>query len=449
MPRLRIGGAALLALVLGLHGVGVAPARADWLQPDPSFHQAQLDLRAALKDTVGHSGDPARLDSLAVALLRIGRPDDAEKLFRRVLDGAPGDDAAHAGLGKLALFHDRASEAESLLPGASPENDGARADLFAARLRLGEYGAAAELAEAVGQAGRAPLLSELAEGGAYRVTGPREVRVPFTRLWPVPLVRVRLNGQSVLMVLDTGAGDLLLDDSAARRCGVKTLPSETQALWSGTRIAVRTALVQRLEIGGIVIERLPAGVMALHRYSLEINPQSETIAGVIGVNLLRRFTPTLDFVAQRLVLRPAGTVYAPAGPATRVPFEIWGENEVTVYGSIGGGRRMAMVLATGLPAAGVGAPQEVFDEVGVKPGVGAGLAKGGAWLRGEPWLPVTVPTLSLGQRVRDRIPGWSGAMEHGELWRHGVRRDALLAGGFFRNLRITLDWRARVLVIED
>lgn len=447
MPRFRIVRA--VVLTLGLTAATVAPARADWLQPDPSFHEAQLDLRAALKDTAGHASDPARLDSLAVALLRLGRLDDAEKLFRRVLEGAPGDDAAHAGLGKLALFRDRASEAESLLAAASPENDGARADLFAARLRLGEYGAAAELAEAVGQAGRAPLLNELAEGGAYRVTNARDVRVPFTRQWPVPLVRVRLNGQSMLMVIDTGAGDLLLDDGAARRCDVTTLPSETQILWSGTRVAVRNALVQRLEIGGIVIERLPAGVLSLHRYSLEVNPQSEQIAGVIGINLLRRFTPTLDFVAQRLVLRPAGTVVAPAGLSTRVPFEIWGENEVTVYGSIGGGRRMAMVLATGLPAAGAGAPQEVFDEVGVKPGVGAGLAKGGSWLGGELWLPVTVPTLSLGQRVRDRLPGWSGAMEHGELWRHGVRRDALIGGLFFRNLRVTLDWRARVLVIED
>ncbi len=251
------------------------------------------------------------------------------------------------------------------------------------------------------------------------------------------------------MVIDTGAGDVLIDDGAARRYAVHTLPSETQSLWSGTRIAVRNALVQRLEIGGILIERVPAGVLALHRYSLDINPQSEPIAGVIGINLLRRFTPTLDFVAQRLVLRPAGTAYTPAGSSTRVPFEIWGENEVTVYGSIGGGRRMAMVLATGLPAAGAGAPQEVFDEVGVKPGMGSGLAKGGAWLRGESWLPVTVPTVSLGQKVRDRLPGWSGAMEHGELWRHGVRRDALLAGGFFRNLRVTIDWRTRTLVLED
>lgn len=446
MPRFRVALAAALVL---LPCAGVAPARADWLQPDPSFREAQLGLREAIRDTAGHAGEPARLDSLAVALLRLGRLDDAEKLFRRVLDAAPGDDAAHAGLGKLALFRDRASEAESLLAGAAPENDLARADLFAARLRLGEYGAAAEMAEAVGQAGRAPLLNELAVGGAYLVTNPRDVRVPFVRMWPVPLVRVRLNGQSVIMALDTGAGDLLIDDSAGRRCAVKTLPSETQTLWSGTRVAVRNGLVGRLEIGGIVIERVPAGVLPLHRYSLEINPQSESVAGVIGINLLRRFTPTLDYVAQRLVLRQAGTAYTPPGTAYRVPFEIWGENEVTVYGTIGGGRRMAMVLASGLPAAGAGAPQEVFDEVGVKPGMGAGLAKGGAWLRGDPWLPVNVPTLSLGQRVRDRLPGWSGAMEHGELWRHGVRRDALIAGAFFRNLRVTIDWRARALVIEE
>jgi len=446
MPRARI---ALAAALLLLSGAAVAPARADWLQPDPSFRDAQLELREAFRDTVGHAGDPVRLDSLAVALLRLGRFDDAEKLFRRVLDAVPGDDAAHAGLGKLALFRDRAAEAESLLMGAAPDNDIARADLLAARLRLGEYGAAAEMAEAMGQAGRVPLLSELATGGAYVVTNPRDVRVPFTRMWPVPLVRVRLNGQSVIMALDTGVGDLLIDDSAARRCNVKTLPSEALVPWSGTRVAVRNGLVQKLEIGGVLIERLPAGVLPLHRYSLEINPQSEGIAGVIGINLLRRFTPTFDYGTQRLVLRQAGTSYTPSGASTRVPFEIWGENEITVYGTIGSGRRMAMVLATGLPAAAAGAPQEVFDEVGVKPGMGAGLSKGGGWLRGDAWLPVNVPTLSVGQRARDRLPGWSGAMDHGELWRHGVRRDAILAGGFFRGLRVTIDWRSRALVIEE
>ncbi|HEY6866690.1 MAG TPA: aspartyl protease family protein [Candidatus Eisenbacteria bacterium] len=449
MPRFRRPSALARIAVLGALGAATAAAHADWLQPDPSYRQAQSDLRQAQRDTAGRADDPGRLDSLAVALLRVGRLDDAEKLFRRVLDAAPGDDAAHAGLGKLALFHDRAAAAETLLAACPPDDAGARADLFAARLRLGEYGAAAELAEAVGEPGRAPLLQQLAEGGAYLVTNPREVRVQFARLWPVPLVRVGLNGQSVLMAIDTGVGDLLIDESAARRCGIKTLPAESPALWSCTRIAVKEALVPRIEIGGVRIERVPAGVLSLRRYSLEINPQSEGVAGVIGINLLRRFTPTLDYVAQRLVLRPAGTAYAPAGIAQRIPFEIWGENELTVYGSIAGGRRMAMVLASGLPAAGAGAPQEVFDELGIKPGVSASLAKGGVWLRGDSWFPVTVPTVALGQRVRDRLPGWSGAMEQGEMWRHGVRRDALLAGMFFRGLRVTIDWRGRSLVLEE
>jgi len=447
MPRTSraLAGALLAAGALG----AATLARAVWLEPDPTFKAAQTAVRDATRDTVGHAGDPARLDSLAVALLRVGRLDDADKLFRRVLEESGADPVARAGLGKLALFHDRAAEAETLLAGAAPDDDLARADLFAARLRLGEYGAAAEIAEAVGQPGRAALLQDLASGGAYLISNPREVRLAFTRMWPVPIVRVSLNGQSVLMAVDTGAEDLLIDEGGARRCNIHPLPAEATAWWSGNRVAVRCTLVPKIELGGIRVERVPAGVLSLHRYNLENNPQAEPLAGIIGINLLRRFIPTLDYQGQRLVLRPAGAAYTPAGSTQRVPFEIWGENELTVYGSIAGGRRMAMMLASGLPGAAAGAPQEVFDELGIKPGVGANLGKGGVWLRGESWPSVSVPTLSVGQRVRDRMPGWSGAMEHGELWRHGVRRDALLAGLFFRGLRVTIDWRSRALVLEE
>src|SRR5207244_9926011 len=40
-------------------------ARADWLAPDPSFRDAQMQLRYATRDTVGHGADVARLDTLA------------------------------------------------------------------------------------------------------------------------------------------------------------------------------------------------------------------------------------------------------------------------------------------------------------------------------------------------------------------------------------------------
>ena len=67
-----------------------------------------------------------------------------------------------------------------------------------------------------------------------------------------------------------------------------------------------------------------------------LDPQAEPVAGVIGLGLLRQFTPTIDYAQQTLELRRPGRSY-PVGPdAQRVPFELWGESELTVYGSLNG-----------------------------------------------------------------------------------------------------------------
>jgi aspartyl protease/tetratricopeptide repeat protein len=433
--------------------LGAALATAEWLQPDASYRDAQFELRAALRDTVGRAEDPARLDTLGVALLRLGRFAEAERVFRRVLAQRPADVAALAGLGKMALFADRLEAADSLLvaaAGAGTMDAELAADLYALHLRRGRWTAAAGLAAEVNQVGRVPLLRQLAEREPYRIAaGPEQARVPWARAYPVPLVRVKLNGQSVLMALDTGAPDLLLDRRAARQAKVRLWPAQSVVFWCGTRIAAEQALVARLEIGGMVVEDLPAGVGSLRKWSLHVNPHSEAVAGVIGLQFLRRFTPTLDYAGHALLLRRPRAGWSPPADARRVPFEIWGESELTVYGSLAGGRRMAMVVQSGVPGCGVGAPVEVFEEVGVKPGVLARAVKGaGNWLQGRPWTSVQVPTVSIGPLVRERVAGWAGALDSAELWRHGVRRDALLSHDFFRDQRVTFDWSARELVIE-
>lgn len=428
--------------------VGAGAGHAEWLRPDPSYQEAQIALRLAARDTAGHGNDVARLDTLGVALLRLNRQDEARAIFRRVLDVSPLDPAASAGLGKLALFRDRLAEAESLLAGPGREEPGAGADLWSARIRRGAYASAAEMAAAAGNEGRAPLLERLAEGGAWTVGGG-EATLVWKRSNPVPLVRVRLNGTSVLMALDTGTGDLLVDKSFATRCRVTRLNGEALVFWSGSRVAVRNAVVKRIELGDARVEQVPAGILPLGKWSHEVNPLDEPVAGVIGLNLLRRFTPTLDYARGRLELRPAGATAGVARGAVRVPFEIWGESELTVYGSLAGGRRMALVLATGLPAAGVGAPAEVLEEVGVKPGSVSRMMKGaGAFLGGRPWSEVHVPSVTVGPLVSDRVPGWSGALDAAELWRHGVRRDGMLGGAFFRGRRVTFDWEKRELLVE-
>lgn len=443
-------GLAAVALAL----LSVAPlALAEWLQPDASYRDAQLLLRQAVRDTMGRGDDPARLDSLGLALLRLGRYDDARAAFTRALAGQPNDLAALAAFGKLALFADRPSEAESLLAPAAraPVPDaGVLADLYAARLRQGRYAAAAELAPEVNDQGRVPLLEYLAEHPPYRVvSGPDEARAPWSRGYPLPLLRVKLGGQSVLMGLDTGTNDLIVDPTYARMAGARSIPARSLVFWDGTRIAVEHAIIPRLELGGLAIADLPAGVVGLRQWSQQINPRAEPVAGVIGLGLLRRFTPTLDYGNQALELRKPGTPY-PVGPdARRIPFEIWGEAELTVYGSLNGGRKMAMIWQSGVAGCGVAAPEEVLGEVGVKPGKVSRVIKGaGSVLQGTPWAVVTVPTITVGPLVRTKVRGWEGALDAAELWRHGVRRDAILSHDFFQDQRVTIDWQKRELVVE-
>jgi hypothetical protein len=445
--RGRLAAVALALLVL------TPLALAEWLQPDASYRDAQFLLRQAVRDTMGHGDDPARLDTLGVALLALGRFDEARAAFGKVLAAQPKDDAALAAFGKLALFADRASEAESLLSlaAAGPLPDPAVLnDLYAARLRQGRFAAAATLAPQVGEQGRVPLLEYLAGHPPYVVaSGPDVAKAPWAKGYPVPLLRVKLGGQSVLMALDTGTNDLILDPTYARQADAKDIPARSLVFWDGARIAVEHAIVPRLELGGVVLRDLPAGVVGLRQWSQMINPRAEPIAGVIGLGVLRRFTPTIDYVKQTLELRKPGVPY-PVGPgAHRIPFEIWGEADLTVYGSLNGGRRMALIVQSGLPACGVGAPLDVLSEIGVKPGKMSKVLKGAATvLQGAPWAGVTVPTVTVGPLVRTKVSGWAGALDDAELWRHGVRRDGILSHDFFKDQRVTIDWQKHELVVE-
>lgn len=439
----RLHPVLLLALALL---VPTAPARAQDESPT-NWREVQSELRDAVRDTVGRGEDAERLGALGRALLRLGRWNDADKLLRRVLAVRPADPGALAGLGKLALYRHDAARAESLLVAAG-DAPGAARDLYAARLRRGDWKGAAELCEAVGDLGHQPLLERLQELAPFALqNGPATTSLLFERSHPVPLVRVKLNGQQVLAAIDPGSPSVLVDRSAAKLHRLELLPGERSVFWIGTRVAARNAILQKLDLGGIAFANVPVAVTSLHRYSIDVNPQGRDIALVIGLPLLERLGVVIDFRRQRLELGRE-PVAAPAG-AQRVPFERWSENQLVVWGNVGGGRRLSLVFGTGLPGAGFGAPTDVFEELGLKPGKMSNLIRGaGTALQGRPWTQAGVPTLSLGGVVGDRVSGWMGAMDPGEAWGQGVRLDGLLGPDWFRGRRVTLDWVRHELVFE-
>jgi hypothetical protein len=452
--RFRPTSLAILAVVLAIAGLSMLPpqtTRAAWMQPDESYREAQLWLRAAIRDTLHHADDPIRLDSLGVALMRLGRFDDARDIFERSLAIEPQGFLARSGLGKIALFRNELEEALAYLEEAARVDDAALNDLFAARIRAGQYKEAADMAADVNQIGRTDLLLRMAQGDTMQITAKKpESRIHWKRSYPVPLVPVKLNGTRVLMAIDTGANELIIDDSAARRHNVEQFPSRRRMFWTGSMVAVRNAMVQTLEIGNVTIRNVPASEVSLRKWSLEVNPRGQRVAGIIGLDILRRLQPTMDYKKHTLTLRTEEAPFQPGPSAMIVPFELWGENEMMVYGTLSGSRRMAFIVQTGVPGCGIGAPRVVLEEVGVKPGAISKLAGGiGGWLQGVPWAQTTIPVVSVGPVVQDKIKAWQNAMGDAEMWRHGVRRDAFLSHDFFVGMRVTIDWDARQLVFED
>jgi len=410
--------------------------------PDESWRQAQLDLRDAARDTLSRPGDPATFDALGDALFRMARLPEARRAYGRAAELAPADARALAGLGRIALFRSRDDEAESLLVRAGTA-EGAAHDLYVLALRRHDWTTAAAHAEEQDEAGRREMLERLAQlGPPAAPAGPDHVTLLFSRAFPVPLVQVTLGGQRVLMAVDPGAPELLLDPAAARNAHAEIVPGERSLAWNGVSVGARNAIVHRLELGAYVLTDVPAAVTPLHAYSNQVNPQEAQIAGVIGLPVLERFGVTLDFHAQELVLRRPGEAVTAVG--ARVPFERWGESDLVVYGSIAGGRRMAFSIGTGLPDAGIGAPRETFDEVGLQGGRIANFIHAASG-----WSQVTVPTISVGPIVAEHVAGWSGAMGTSELWRLGPRHDGLLGPQFFARRKVTFDWAKGELVFED
>jgi hypothetical protein len=443
--RTRFG---VLVPFLALFACAGAIAAAAQDDAPASWREAQTMLRDAVRDTVGRGEDPGRLSALGQALLRLGRWNDAEKVLGRVLAIQPADRPTLAGLGKMALYRHRPAEAESLLVAAG-DAEGAPRDLYAARLRRGEWKGAAELAEAVGDEGNLPLLERLQEVNAFELLpGPETATVGFERSFPVPLVRVKLNGRQVLAAIDPGCPHVLVDPSAMRANRLERLPGERAVFWIGSHVAAGNALAQSIDLGGIALANVPVASTSLHRYSIDVNPMGRDIALVIGLPVLERMGLTMDFRRQRLELRRPGIAAKARGQ--RVPFERWTENQLVVWGTIGGGRRLSMIVGTGLPGAGFGGPNDLFDELGLRAGKMSNLMRGpGMVLQGRPWTQVGIPTLSLGGVVGDRVSGWMGAMDPGEAWREGVRLDGILGPEWFRGRRVTFDWEKHELLIES
>ncbi len=112
-------------------------------------------------------------------------------------------------------------------------------------------------------------------------------------------LEVKLNGQKVFMLLDTGASRTVFDLETIKQIhdGIELEENEDKATGLGTdSVKNFVAIIEKLEIGEIKLKKYEAGIIDLSHvnasYSrIDIPP----IAGVLGSDLLMNFNAVINY----------------------------------------------------------------------------------------------------------------------------------------------------------
>ena len=224
--------------------------------------------------------NPVDLASLGEAFLAAGRYDDARKVLRDALDLKP--------------F--RATHAQVAW------------DLSQLEYLQNNYDASLEWAEIAVEHGinvrkwHTDYLRGMSNVQAYRFSGAASDELPFRFDHPaVPRITVRANGKHAIdAVIDSGAVLSIVSRRIATQLGLQPV-SESEGTFFGLLgepLQVQFALLERLELGSIVIENVPVAIMPDDKMKFLVNKKEGTelnIDFLLGSNLLKEFRLELMF----------------------------------------------------------------------------------------------------------------------------------------------------------
>ena len=236
----------------------------------------------------------------------------------------------------------------------------------------GQFGKARELEFPVdsGEQSGSSLVQFMTafEGNPYVsrwVSDEKVAHLPFTnditQPGSLPEVRVTVNGESVLLTLDTGGDRLYLDVSVAEKSGIRCLLM-SQARYAYTRgelVDEPWGVADRVELGGVILENVPTVVA-------QWKANGPTTDGVIGTAILKQFLSTIDYERGEITLRPRGESGATSQAKVvagrdlvRIPFYLASTHLMFAKGSINSYENLNFFLDSGLAAT---MPLIILDE---------------------------------------------------------------------------------------
>jgi hypothetical protein len=341
-------------------------------------------------------------------LFRLGRFNEADRGYRRLLRDDPEDAHAAARRGYIALLSNHFEDAEAFLTRAvelAPDDDFSKLQLADTFVRQDQLAQAVPLLQSLDQRSKAQAETYATiTGTPYQVAGAEITQVPFPALDPLPHFEVSVNGRDTeYFLFDTGA-TLKFTKEVAERLGLHAVARSTES-FMGRDVALSHGVVDSIRIGDIELRNVP--VTWPDEIPVPDLPDGTRPSGVVGTDIFYRFLTTLDYANQQLVLRRKTSTQlrsfraeAKRAGAEVLPLWLATDHLACTLGSLNDYGPRVVLLDTGGIGIGLVTTEQFAQLSGIEvdqdnPGPG-GL------------LTVIADKISLGDAVRRDVPGLIG-----------------------------------------
>ena len=296
------------------------------------------------------------------------------------------------------------------------------------------------------------LLAEVqrrrAEAARRTTLAGSETAVPFLTADPLPVVRVEANGRPANFIIDTGA-DVVLEPSFAQAIGVKTAPSGNGIFAGGLRAPTEKGMLASLSLGGATARDVPVHVLPTHAAELF---RKLPIDGIVGTTYFERYLVTIDYLSDRLVMRPrspdvsaAFQAKARSDGAAIVPFYWVGDHFVIARAQVNDASGLFM-FDSGLAGGGLMPSKQLLVAAGIslhETAAHTGYGGGGAVTA----IPFVAQRVAVGSAVQHGVRG----LYTPEGSPFGIFPFALLgaiSNDFLHHYAYTVDFDAMKIVLE-
>lgn len=265
-----------------------------------------------------------------------------------------------------------------------------------------------------------------------------------------PYVRVKLNGQDAIFVVDTGSGFMVISKESAKRFRVSEIArgGKSQGVGGSGKFQIVYGLINSLQIGEAKVKMIPCFIRPFH--GARDGPPQERADGFIGLSVLSHFLTEIDYKEERMRLdrtenRTSAT--AASQDVNKVPFRTTQNGLISIETEFDGNQHVNAILDSGASSSVISLAAverlNMHDQIikGQTTSVigAAGITENVQMLFVRNCRVANVQQSNLRALVMDFGPINETS---------GFEQSGILGGDFLRHFRLTIDFNRAQLVLQ-